>query len=53
MILMMLVGCQQLDLEDNKERDRGIAMTRICAENLFYNDRSNRAVVIVSTGECD
>ena len=40
-----------LDLEGSRDRGRGIAMTRICADEFFYNDQGNRAsFVIINPG---
>ena len=38
-----------LDLTGNKDRGRGIAMTRICCEQLFYNDKGNQARLVLTT----
>ncbi len=44
---------KSLDLEGISERGRGIAMVRICSEQLIYNDKGNRATFIIrnSRGE--
>ena len=44
---------QPLDLEGSQERGRGISMTRIFTEKLFYNDRGNQAVIIVPIRSAD
>ncbi len=36
-----------LDLEGNQERGRGIAMTRLCCDKLFYNEKGNQVTVII------
>ncbi len=36
-----------LDLEGEEERGRGIAMTRIMCDRLFYNEKGNKAFLIL------
>ncbi len=36
-----------MEYEGNQERGRGIAMTRVCSEQLFYNKQGNRATLLV------
>ncbi len=37
-----------LELDGNEERGRGIAMTSLCCDWLCYNDKGNRATILVS-----
>jgi anti-sigma regulatory factor (Ser/Thr protein kinase) len=40
-----------LELDGSEERGRGIAMTRICCDRLFYNEKGNRVTFTVTTRE--
>ncbi len=36
------------EMEGNQERGRGIAMTRMSCDWFFYNDKGNRATIVIS-----
>jgi len=36
-----------LDLEGEEERDRGIAMTKAICDSLFYNEKGNKAFLVL------
>ena len=40
-----------LDLEGEEERGRGIVMTKIMCGNIFYNEKGNKAFLILEKAE--
>lgn len=42
-----------IELNGNQQRGRGIAMTRISCKHLYYNEKGNRATLLVDSSLCE